>query len=124
MSDNPTIPSTENENPVTPSTTSDNTINLRDKVEETLRTVYDPEIPVNIFDLGLVYETVIDDGKVKITMTLTAPACPAAGEIIHDVQQKIEAIEGVVDCHVNLTFDPPWTKEMMTEEARLELGFM
>jgi FeS assembly SUF system protein len=124
MSDNPTIPSKENENPVTPSATGDNTINLRDKVEETLRTVYDPEIPVNIFDLGLVYETVIDDGKVKITMTLTAPACPAAGEIIHDVQQKIEAIEGVVDCHVNLTFDPPWTKEMMTEEARLELGFM
>ena len=103
---------------------SDNTVNLRDKVEETLRTVYDPEIPVNIFDLGLVYETLIDEGKVKITMTLTAPACPAAGEIIHDVQQKIEAIEGVMDCHVNLTFDPPWTKEMMTEEARLELGFM
>ena len=103
---------------------SDNTINLRDKVEETLRTVYDPEIPVNIFDLGLVYETRIDEGKVRITMTLTAPACPAAGEIIHDVQQKIEAIEGVVDCHVNLTFDPPWTKEMMTEEAKLELGFM
>ncbi|HEY4062895.1 MAG TPA: DUF59 domain-containing protein [Puia sp.] len=110
---------------------SENTImsrdpaSLRDRVEETLRTVYDPEIPVNIFDLGLVYETMIgDDGRVKITMTLTAPACPAAGEIIHDVQQKIEAIEGVADCHVQLTFDPPWTKEMMTEEARLELGFM
>ena len=112
------------DNPIIPSTTSENTINLRDKVEDTLRTVFDPEIPVNIFDLGLVYETQIDDGKVKITMTLTAPACPAAGEIIHDVQQKIEAIEGVVDCHVNLTFDPPWTKEMMTEEAKLELGFM
>jgi FeS assembly SUF system protein len=104
---------------------SRDTASLRDRVEETLRTVYDPEIPVNIFDLGLVYETMIgDDGRVKITMTLTAPACPAAGEIIHDVQQKIEAIEGVADCHVQLTFDPPWTKEMMTEEARLELGFM
>ena len=126
MSENPTTNdnSTTNDNPAIPSTGNDNTINLRDRVEETLRTVYDPEIPVNIFDLGLVYETMIDEGKVKITMTLTAPACPAAGEIIHDVQQKIEAIEGVVDCHVNLTFDPPWTKEMMTEEARLELGFM
>jgi len=98
---------------------------LRDRVEETLRTVFDPEIPVNIFDLGLVYEIQIaEEGKVRITMTLTAPACPAAGEIIHDVQQKIESLEGVADCHVQLTFDPPWTKEMMTEEARLELGFM
>jgi FeS assembly SUF system protein len=98
---------------------------LRDRVEDTLRTVFDPEIPVNIFDLGLVYEIQIgDEGKVRITMTLTAPACPAAGEIIHDVQQKIEALEGVADCHVQLTFDPPWTKEMMTEEAKLELGFL
>jgi len=101
------------------------TITLRDKVEEVLRTVYDPEIPVNIFDLGLVYEIGIgDDGHVKITMTLTAPACPAAGEIIHDVQQKVEGVDGVADCHVQLTFDPPWTKEMMTEEAKLELGFL
>jgi FeS assembly SUF system protein len=100
-------------------------ITLRDKVEETLRTVYDPEIPVNIFDLGLVYEILIgDEGKIKITMTLTAPACPAAGEIIHDVQEKVSSIEGVSDCHVQLTFDPPWTKEMMTEEAKLELGFL
>lgn len=98
---------------------------LRDKVEEVLRTVYDPEIPVNIFDLGLVYEVKIGDkGDVKITMTLTAPACPAAGEIIHDVQQKVEALDGVLDCHVQLTFDPPWTKEMMSEEAKLELGFL
>ena len=98
---------------------------LRDKAEEALRTVFDPEIPVNIFDLGLVYEIQIGEaGKVRITMTLTAPACPAAGEIIHDVQQKVAAIEGVADCHVQLTFDPPWTKEMMTEEAKLELGFL
>lgn len=99
--------------------------NLRDLVEAALRTVFDPEIPVNIFDLGLVYEIRIDEGgKIKITMTLTAPACPVAGDIVQDVQQKIEAIEGVVDCHVQLTFDPPWTKEMMTEEAKLELGFL
>jgi FeS assembly SUF system protein len=98
---------------------------LRDRIEAALRTVFDPEIPVNIFDLGLVYETRIDDGgKIKITMTLTAPACPVAGEIVQDVQTKIEALEGVADCHVQLTFDPPWTKEMMTEEAKLELGFL
>jgi FeS assembly SUF system protein len=99
--------------------------NLRDRIEETLRTVFDPEIPVNIFDLGLVYEIRVEDGgKIKITMTLTAPACPVAGEIVQDVQTKIEALEGVADCHVQLTFDPPWTKEMMTEEAKLELGFL
>jgi len=101
------------------------TITLRDQIEGVLRTVYDPEIPVNIYDLGLVYEIKIADrGEVKITMTLTAPACPAAGEIIHDVQQKVEAIEGVIDCHVQLTFDPPWNKDMMSEEAKLELGFL
>jgi len=104
---------------------SETTITLRDQVEGILRTVYDPEIPVNIYDLGLVYEIKLEDrGEVKITMTLTAPACPAAGEIIHDVQQKVETLEGVVDCHVQLTFDPPWTKEMMSEEAKLELGFL
>ncbi|HEY4205375.1 MAG TPA: iron-sulfur cluster assembly protein [Puia sp.] len=101
------------------------TITIRDQVESVLRTVYDPEIPVNIYDLGLVYEIKIADrGEVKITMTLTAPACPAAGEIIHDVQQKVETIEGVIDCHVQLTFDPPWNRDMMSEEAKLELGFL
>lgn len=98
---------------------------LRDKVEEALKTVYDPEIPVNIWELGLVYEVKIEgEGKVKITMTLTAPACPVAGEIVAEVQQKAEAIEGVKDVHVHLTFDPPWNRSMMSEEARLELGFM
>jgi len=104
---------------------SEATTTLRDQVEGALRTVYDPEIPVNIFDLGLVYEINIGDrGEVKITMTLTAPACPAAGEIIHDVQQKVESLEGVIDCDVRLTFDPPWTRDMMSEEAKLELGFL
>jgi FeS assembly SUF system protein len=99
-------------------------LTLRDKIEAALRTVFDPEIPVNIFDLGLVYEIRTEDnGNVKITMTLTAPACPAAGEILHDVQMKVEEIGGIMDCHVQLTFDPPWNKEMMTEEAKLELGF-
>jgi FeS assembly SUF system protein len=98
---------------------------LRDKIEDVLRTVHDPEIPVNIMELGLVYEIKIQDGgKVKITMTLTAPACPVAGEIIMEVESKVKAIEGVSDVHVHLTFDPPWTRDMMTEEAKLELGFL
>lgn len=98
---------------------------LRDKIEEVLRTVHDPEIPVNIMDLGLVYEIKINEGgKVKITMTLTAPACPVAGEIIMEVESKVRAIEGIADVHVHLTFDPPWNRDMMTEEAKLELGFL
>ena len=102
-----------------------NNENLRDKIEDALRTVFDPEIPVNIFELGLVYEIQIgDNGHIKIRMTLTAPACPAAGDIIFDVQQKVEALDAVKDCHVELTFDPPWTKDMMSEEAKLELGML
>jgi FeS assembly SUF system protein len=98
---------------------------LSDQIEAQLRTVFDPEIPVNIFDLGLVYEIKIgDNANVKITMTLTAPGCPVAGDIVRDVQEKIESLPDVMDCHVQLTFDPPWTKEMMTEEAKLELGFL
>lgn len=99
--------------------------NLRDRIYETLKTVYDPEIPVNIVELGLVYEVKADaGGKVHIVMTLTAPNCPVAGDIVFEVQQKTEALEGVQDVHVQLTFDPPWDREMMTEEAKLELGFM
>lgn len=99
--------------------------NLRDRVIEVLHTVYDPELPVNIFELGLVYDIqVLDNNAVDIIMTLTAPACPVAGDIVFEVQQKVAAIEGVSDAHVQLTFDPPWTKDMMSEEARLELGFM
>jgi FeS assembly SUF system protein len=101
-------------------------LSLRDKIEEVLKTVHDPEIPVNIWELGLVYQLDIDEtaGKVKITMTLTAPACPVAGDIIAEVQQKSEAVEGVTDVHVHLTFNPAWTKDMMSEEAKLELGFL
>lgn len=98
---------------------------LRDKIEEALRTVHDPEIPVNIYDLGLVYGVKIDENNnVQITMTLTAPACPAAGDILFTVEDKVKNIEEVNDVHVHLTFDPPWNKEMMSEEAKLELGFM
>lgn len=99
--------------------------NLRDRIDEVLHTVYDPEIPVNIVELGLVYDVQIGDGgTVKVTMTLTAPGCPVAGDIVVEVQQKIEALEGVQDAHVHLTFDPPWNKDMMSEEAKLELGFL
>ena len=96
----------------------------RDQIEAVLRTVFDPEIPVNVYDLGLVYGIDVDEGNVKVTMTLTAPACPAAPEILFDAESKIRAVEGVGDVHMNLTFDPPWSKEMMSEEARLELGFL
>ncbi len=98
---------------------------LRDRIETVLKTVYDPEIPVNIWELGLVYEVKTEDkGKVKITMTLTAPACPVAGVIVREVEEKVRALEDVTDVHVHLTFDPPWNKEMMSEEAKLELGFL
>jgi|SRR5690606_9026829 len=100
-------------------------MNLYDQVVEVLHTVYDPEIPVNIYELGLVYQIDIkDDSIVNITMTLTAPGCPVAGDIIFEVQQKVTGIESVSDAHVQLTFDPPWNKEMMSEEAKLELGFL
>ncbi len=98
---------------------------LRDKVEEVLRTVYDPEIPVNIFDLGLVYKIEIGEaGQVLVIMTLTAPGCPVAGSIMQEVNDKIAAIPGVTTPDVRLTFDPPWSKDMMSEEAKLELGFL
>ena len=98
---------------------------LRDKIDDTLRTVFDPEIPVNILDLGLVYNVQIkENNNVQITMTLTAPACPVAGDIIVDVETKIKAIEEVSDVHVHLVFDPPWQKEMMSEEAKFELGWL
>lgn len=102
-----------------------NEINLRDQIEDTLRGIYDPEIPCNIMELGLVYKIEVkDDNIVFITMTLTAPNCPVAGDIVLEVQEKVKAIQGVTDAHIQLTFDPAWDKEMMSEEAKLELGFM
>lgn len=91
-----------------------------------LRTVYDPEIPVNIYDLGLIYNVDIQEegAKVVITMTLTAPNCPAADFILQDVQIKVGSIKGVKRCDIELTFDPPWDSSMMSEEAQLELGFL
>lgn len=90
-----------------------------------LKTVYDPEIPVNVYDLGLIYKIdVADDGSVNIDMTLTAPNCPAADFIMEDIRQKIESIEGVSAATINLVFEPEWDKDMMSEEAKLELGFL
>ena len=91
---------------------------------EVLKTVYDPEIPVNIYDLGLIYKVdVKDDNTVDIDMTFTAPSCPAADFIMEDVRQKVETIENVKSATINLVFEPEWDKSMMTEEARVELGF-
>jgi len=102
-----------------------NEIALRNKIENALHTVYDPELPCDIVELGLVYDVQIKDNNVVfVTMTLTAPACPVAGDIVLQVQEKIKEIEGVTDAHVQLTFEPPWTKEMMTEEAKLQLGML
>ncbi|MDR1198339.1 MAG: iron-sulfur cluster assembly protein [Prevotellaceae bacterium] len=100
-------------------------IELEKKIIAALKTVYDPEIPVNIYDLGLIYEVIVDDGKkVRITMTLTAPNCPMADELVDDVYSKVKALDDVSDVIVKLTFEPAWDKSMMTEEALLELGFL
>ena len=96
---------------------------LRDRVVDMLKTCYDPEIPVDIYELGLIYEINIDEGNdVNIKMTLTSPACPVAETLPVDVEQKIKSIPDVNNAKVEITFDPPWEKEMMSEEAKLELG--
>lgn len=98
---------------------------IEEKIVAMLKTVYDPEIPVNVYDLGLIYKIdVTDDGSVNIDMTLTAPNCPAADFIMEDIRQKIESIEGVSAATINLVFEPEWDKDMMSEEAKLELGFL
>lgn len=98
---------------------------LEEQVAEALRTVYDPEIPINIYDLGLIYEIrVHDDRTVLIVMTLTAPNCPAAEMLPQQAEHAARAVPDVEDVRVQLTFDPPFTPEMMSEEARLTLGFM
>ncbi len=94
-------------------------------VTEKLKMVFDPEIPVDIYELGLVYEvSTRTDGDIKVLMSLTAPNCPAADLIIRDVEARLKEIPGVRDVLIEITFDPPWDREMMSEEARLELGFL
>ncbi len=98
---------------------------LHDTIVQACRSVYDPEIPVNIYDLGLVYTINInEDGEVELIMTLTAPGCPVAGDMPGWLADAVEPIEGVRTVNVELTWDPPWGMEMMSDEARLELGFM
>lgn len=98
---------------------------IEEKIVAMLKTVFDPEIPVNVYDLGLIYKIdVSDKGEAVIDMTLTAPNCPAADFIMEDVRQKIESIDGVVSATINLVFEPEWDKDMMSEEAKLELGFL
>jgi FeS assembly SUF system protein len=98
---------------------------LGDRVIEALRTVYDPEIPVNIFELGLIYKIDVDDGhEVHIDMTLTSPMCPVAETLPDEVKAKVEAVDGVSGAAVNVVWDPPWNPSMMTEEAQLELGII
>ena len=90
-----------------------------------LKSVFDPEIPVNIYDLGLIYEVSVDDNQVAhITMTLTAPNCPMAEDLVEEVKYKVAGTRGVKECDLKLTFNPPWDRNMLSDEAKLELGFM
>lgn len=98
---------------------------LEEEIIKTIKTVYDPEIPVDIFELGLIYEiTINEDDTVKILMTLTTPNCPSAEELPREVEEKVGDLEGIKEAKVEITFDPPWDKDMMSEEAQLELGFL
>src|SRR5574344_1670279 len=98
---------------------------LEEAIVKMLKTVYDPEIPVNVYDLGLIYRIdTQEDGQVTIDMTMTAPACPMADFILEDVRMKVEGIEGVKNLTLNLVFEPAWDKDMMSEEAKLEMGFL
>ena len=105
--------------------TADEKLRIETRVVEMLRTVFDPEIPVDIYSLGLIYNIdVTDGGDVNVDMTLTAPNCPAADFIVEDARLKLESIEGVENVNINIVFEPEWTKDMMSEEAKLELGML
>ena len=98
---------------------------IENDVVEALRTVYDPEIPVNIYELGLIYDVAVaQTGFVDVLMTLTSPACPVAGILPGEVEQRVSTVEGVTDCTVEVVWDPPWTPDLMTEAAKLDLGLM
>lgn len=100
-------------------------LDTESRIAGVLKSIYDPEIPVNIYDLGLVYEINVDDDQVAhIVMTLTAPNCPMAEELVEEVKYKVAGTRGVKDCDLKLTFNPPWDKSMLSDEAKLELGFL
>ena len=105
--------------------TQEEKLKIEERIVEVLKTVYDPEIPVDVYNLGLIYRIELqDDGQLDVDMTLTAPNCPAADFIAEDVRQKVSAVEGVTSARVNLVFEPEWDKDMMSEEAKLELGYL
>jgi FeS assembly SUF system protein len=98
---------------------------LGDDIVRVLKTIYDPEIPVDIYELGLIYDVLVNENsEVKILMTLTSPNCPVAESLPQEVQEKVKSIDDVRDCEVEMTFDPPWNKDIMSEEAKLELGML
>ena len=102
-----------------------NTAELGEAIVKKLKTIYDPEIPVDIYELGLIYDVMVNtDYEVKILMTLTSPNCPVAESLPREVEEKIKSIEHVKDADVEITFDPPWSKDLMSEEAKLELGML
>jgi len=100
-------------------------LETEEAIVKALKTVYDPEIPVNVYDLGLIYKVdVREDKSVRIEMTLTAPNCPAVDFIVEDIKMKVEAVEGVASVEIDIVFEPEWDRDMMSEEAKLELGFL
>ncbi|HSP40629.1 MAG TPA: SUF system Fe-S cluster assembly protein [Gillisia sp.] len=102
-----------------------NTEELGDKIVRVLKTIYDPEIPVDIYELGLIYDVMVNtDMDVKILMTLTTPNCPVAESLPLEVEERVKSLDLVKDCEVEITFDPPWTQDLMSEEAKLELGML
>lgn len=105
--------------------TAEQKLKIEERVVELLRTVFDPEIPVDIYSLGLIYKIdVTDDGVLNVDMTLTAPNCPAADFLVEDARLKLETIEGINTVNINIVFEPEWNQDMMTEEAKLELGLL
>lgn len=105
--------------------TTEERTRIEERIVTMLKTVYDPEIPVDIYNLGLIYSIDLDDdGNLKIDMTLTAPNCPAADFLVDDARIKLESIEGVKSVDIRIVFEPEWNKDMMTEEAKLDLGFL
>ena len=100
-------------------------LEIETRIVGVLKSIFDPEIPVNIYDLGLIYNIDLDDDHIAhITMTLTAPNCPMAEELVEEVKYKVSGTKGVKDCDLKLTFNPPWDKSMLSDEAKLELGFL
>lgn len=102
-----------------------NSEHLGEKIVTVLKTIYDPEIPVDIYELGLIYDVMVnEDNEIRILMTLTTPNCPVAESLPMEVEEKVKSMDEVKDCEVEITFDPPWTQELMSEEAKLELGML